>query len=121
MNTDFMTFAVADAKTSAPEGAKTEQPSGLGALPMFLIAFGMIFLLMFLSQKKQQKQRKAMMDSIKVGDTVISAGGIFGKVAAIKDQSYVLEIANNVRIEISKAGVSSKVQQEEQAATEESK
>ena len=48
---------------------------------------------------------KKFRDSIKTGDKVITAGGIYGKVKDVKDTTILLEIADNVRITIDKNSV----------------
>ena len=52
-----------------------------------------------------QKEIKKFRDSIKTGDKVITAGGIYGKVKDVKDTTILLEIADNVRITIDKNSV----------------
>ena len=84
-----------------------------GMLPM-IVVFAVIIYLMYRSQKKEQKRRAEMIDSIKAGDQVLLAGGIFGEVVSVKDDQFVVKIADNVRINVVKTAVSTVVGKEEQ-------
>ena len=67
---------------------------------VFIGAF--IYFLMIRPQQKQQKKRQTMLNSIRVRDKVITAGGILGKVVKVKDETVVVQIADKVEIEILK-------------------
>ena len=54
---------------------------------------------------KKQKEIKKFREGLGVGDRVITAGGIYGKIRGVKENSFVLEIADNVRITIDKGSV----------------
>ncbi len=59
----------------------------------------MIFF-MFRSQKKQAQKRKDMINAIKSGDSVVTSGGIKGTIEKVKNDSFILKIADNVQVEI---------------------
>ena len=59
-------------------------------------------------------RRAEMIDSIKAGDQVLLAGGIFGEVVSVKDDQFVVKIADNVRINVVKTAVSTVVGKDEQ-------
>ena len=96
---NFITTAVAETPNAA---------QGLGGftsfVPMILI-FVVMFYFMFRSQKKQAKKRQQMIDCIVKGADVIIAGGIHGTVITVKDKTFIVEIADKVNVEITKAGV----------------
>jgi len=48
---------------------------------------------------------KKMLDGLKVGDKVVTSGGIFGSIAKIKEDAISLQIAPNVRVDISRAAI----------------
>ncbi|WP_206812597.1 preprotein translocase subunit YajC [Paradesulfitobacterium ferrireducens] len=73
----------------------------------FAVFFGIVYFLMIRPQQKQQKQRQALLSSLKVKDKVITVGGIHGKIMKVKDKSVILQIADKVEIEIAKAGIAS--------------
>jgi len=59
-------------------------------LPMVLV-FGLMYVMLILPQKKREKKTKEMLDSLQVGYTVTSIGGIFGKIVNIKDDEITIE------------------------------
>ena len=65
------------------------------------------YFLLYRPQKKQQKQRNTMMDNLKVGDKVVTIGGIKGEVSTILTDSVELKIDKNARITIIKSAISS--------------
>lgn len=98
--------------TSAAPAAQPQPQGGLsgfmGMLPMILIIAAM-FYLMWRGQAKERKKREAMLTSIKSGDKVITIGGIHGTVAEVKNDGFVIKIADNVKIEVTKNAVGSVV------------
>ncbi len=97
---------------------QAQQPAGGGIfqmlLPMILI-FGIFYFLVILPQKKQQKKHNLMIDSLKKGDQVVTTGGIFGRIAEVKESVFRLEIAPKVVITVRKGVVSGKVADEEES------
>lgn len=87
--------------------APTEGAIGGGyANIIFIVAMVAIFyFFMIRPQTKRQKEIKQFRESLKVGDGVITAGGIYGKIKEMKDDSFVISIADGVNIRISKESV----------------
>jgi preprotein translocase subunit YajC len=74
-----------------------------------LIAIVVIFyLLVILPQQKRTKEHKRMIESLKVGDEVLTTGGIFGVITGIADQLFTIEIAKDVKIKITKSAIATK-------------
>ena len=73
-------------------------------IPLILVFLIMYFLIMRPQQKKM-KQHRAMIEALKKGDTVITQGGIIGKVVAVRDEEAEVEIAQGVRIRVVRATV----------------
>ena len=96
---NFLTTAVAET-SSATQGA-----GGLISFVPMILIFVVMFYFMFRSQKKQAKKRQQMIDCIVKGADVIIAGGIHGTVITVKDKTFIVEIADKVNVEITKAGV----------------
>ena len=80
-----------------------------GSPYQFYIMMGLIFVVFYFfmirPQMKRQKEIRKFREAIKEGDKVITSGGIMGKVKDIKDDYFILEIAENVRIKINKGFV----------------
>jgi len=75
-----------------------------GILMMVLI-FVVFYFFMIRPQSKRQKEIKKQREAMKTGDSVVTSGGIYGKVKDIKETTIVIEIADNVRIKVDKNSV----------------
>jgi len=83
----------------------------MGLLPI-IIMFVIIYLLLILPQQKQQKKHKEMLNTLQKGDKVVAAGGIHGTIVGVDEQRniVVLKIDENVKIEVQKSTVASKIE-----------
>ena len=76
-------------------------------LPM-LIVIVFFYLILYLPQKRQEKKDAEMRKSIDVGDEVTTIGGVVGRVASIKDDTFVLETTSDrVKIRFRRSAISS--------------
>ena len=73
-------------------------------LPFALILIIFYFLIL-LPMKRRQKKIQEFQDSLKVGDKVVTTGGIYGKITRVTDKTLQVEIADRVRIEVSRAAI----------------
>jgi len=72
----------------------------------FILIIGVIFyLLIFMPMRKRQKKVEAMIAVLKNGDRVITSSGIYGVVAGVKDKTFILKIADQVKIEVAKNAI----------------
>lgn len=97
------------------------QDAGGGALGALLLPVLMIVLMYFLlirPQQKQMKQQQAFRDSLKAGDRVITAGGVFGKVIELDQHKVVLEVAPKVKIRVMRTQVVQRQPDAAEATTE---
>lgn len=74
-------------------------------LIMMVAIFAIMYFFMIRPQNKKQKEIQNFRKNLQVGQDVISAGGIYGKVKAIEDNVVVLEIASGVKIRIDKNSI----------------
>jgi len=88
----------------APAPAAGGASSYSGILMMVLI-FVVFYFFMIRPQQKRQKEIKKQREAMKAGDSVVTSGGIYGKVKDIKDTTVTIEIAENVRIKVDKNSV----------------
>ena len=83
-------------------------PGGSQTLAQFL-PFALIliifYFLILLPMKRRQKKIQEFQDSLKVGDKVVTTGGIYGKVTRVTDKTLQVEIADRVRIEVARAAI----------------
>ncbi len=71
----------------------------------FALILGIFYFVMVLPMRKRQQKVTAFLAALKVGDRVITTGGIYGSITRLSDQSVQLQVANNVRIEVSRAAI----------------
>jgi len=88
--------------------------TGGGASSWFSFAligsmFIIFYFLLIRPQQKKEKQRQAMINSLKVGDKVLTASGIYGVVTAIKDDIITVKVSSNTNIEFSKSAMQAKI------------
>jgi len=69
--------------------------------------FAIFYFLLIRPQQKKAKEHKSLLDALKKGDNVITAGGVHGKVTAVEDAVATLEIAPGVNIKITKSYIAS--------------
>lgn len=73
---------------------------------VFFAVIILIFWLFFIRpQSKRQKKLQQERDALAVGDAVITAGGVHGEIRKVNEQTFEVEIARDVRIEIAKSSV----------------
>ena len=87
-----------------------------------LITFGLIgvifYFLLIRPQRKQQKELKERQDSLKPGDKVVSAGGIYGVITKVEQDAVRMEIAPSVTIKIAKTSIVTSVAKDGSADTD---
>lgn len=72
--------------------AGPEQGGGWGILGMYALLFVGMYFLLFAPQRKRQKELEKLQSDLAVGDKVLAAGGIYGRVVSIKDDRITLEL-----------------------------
>ena len=70
--------------------------------------FALLWFLMIRPQQQRQKKHQEMVRNLAVNDHIVTAGGIYGTIVKVKEDSFILKIADNVRIEVLKHAVSQK-------------
>ena len=76
----------------------------MGLLPIVLM-FVLLYFMMIRPQMKRQKEQKLMVEALKVGDEVVSAGGILGRITKVGDAYITVEIADNTQIVVQRGAV----------------
>src|SRR5271169_3508419 len=87
------------------------------AFPPFMIIVWLLFIggfyfLFIAPQKKKQKEHEKMLTSLQTGDEVVTTGGIYGTITNVKDDRFVVRVADNTKIEIGKSFVQSVVRKQ---------
>ncbi|MEJ2699625.1 MAG: preprotein translocase subunit YajC [Desulfuromonadales bacterium] len=78
---------------------------GYEGIIMLVIMFAIFYFLLIRPQQKRAKQHKALVEALKIGDQVVTAGGIHGKVAALQESVITLEIATGVKIKVNRSSI----------------
>ena len=101
--------AAAAGETAAVAGEATATGflGSIGGFLPIIIIFAVMYFLLILPQKKQEKKQRAMIDALCPGDEVITIGGIFGNVVSVKDDAVVIETsADKTKIKVAKSSIS---------------
>ncbi|MGI6280051.1 MAG: preprotein translocase subunit YajC [Acutalibacteraceae bacterium] len=79
--------------TLQAEAAATQGPAGsaLFFIVYLVVIFGAMYFLLFRPQRKKQKEEKKMRESLRIGDEIITIGGIYGRVVSLKEDTIVIE------------------------------
>jgi preprotein translocase subunit YajC len=86
-------------------GATAEGGSPLLQIVPFVLILGIFYFIILLPSKRKQQKVQEFLDNLKVNDKVITTSGIFGQVTRLGEQSVQLQIADKVRIEVSRAAI----------------
>jgi preprotein translocase subunit YajC len=100
-----------------PQAGGQVAPSGIHAFlnsgaPMFIILIGIFYFMLIRPQQKKAKEHRALLDALKKGDTVVTAGGVYGKVGNLDENIVTLEIATGVNIKIKKGHIAEVVKKD---------
>lgn len=84
-----------------PQGA----PSAWVQLMPFVLVLGIFYFVILLPMKRKQQKVQAFLSALKVGDRIVTSGGIYGTITKVAEQSVQVQVANNVRLEIARNAV----------------
>ena len=107
-----MTIALGFLFFLQPEGQPQPQPgagSFITSLLPFVLIFGIFYLLVIRPQQKKQRQlqreREELLNALKPGDKVVTSGGIYGTIVAVRDSTVTLRIADKVSVEVLRSSI----------------
>ena len=98
-----LAFAMAPPSDGADSGGGL-----LALLPPMIMMFMIFYFVLIRPQKKKQDEARKMIDELKEGDTVVTLSGIHGTVKKLKEDTVMLQIADNVRIKINRSSIGTK-------------
>lgn len=84
------------------EGEPSAALAAWGPIVVMLLIF---YFMLYRPQKRAAKQREEMLNSLKVGNDVITIGGLYGKISALDETTVRLEIADNVVIKVARGSI----------------
>ena len=80
-------------------------PSAWVQLMPFVLVVGIFYFVILLPMKQRQKKVQTFLAALKVGDRVVSSGGLYGIITRLSDQSVQVQVADKVRVEMSRSAV----------------
>ena len=102
----YLFTAVAEAMGLPGGGSGGSGAGGYAGMIPLVLMFVIFYFLLIRPQQKKAKQHRELLTNLKRGDSVITSGGIYGRIAEINDNIIVLEVADKVRIKVARAFVS---------------
>jgi preprotein translocase subunit YajC len=100
---NMVLFTIAMAPPAGADGAPQQSPIFMFGWIAIMIA--VFYFLMIRPQQKRAKERQKLLDAVKSGDRVVFSGGILGVVTNVKDKTLMIKVADNVKLEVSRAAV----------------
>jgi preprotein translocase subunit YajC len=82
-----------------------QQVSPLIQLIPFALVLAIFYFVILLPMKKRQKKVQEFLSALKVGDKVVTSGGIFGSITKVGEDAIQLQVAPNVRLDVSRAAI----------------
>ncbi len=99
-----MGIDLAYAMGTQPGGGGGQASSLMTFLPIILI-FVVFYFLLIRPQQKQKKEHQSLLANLKVGDNVLTSGGIYGRITGIKDDRVTVEISDKVRVKVNRGHI----------------
>jgi len=89
--------------------AQADQPGGNPGTFMLvmILMFAAMWFLLIAPQRKKQKELQKMITELQSGDEVLTAGGIYGVITNVKDDRFVVKVADGTKVEINKSFIQS--------------
>lgn len=100
---------------AAPAGQPPEPNLFVSMMPLIFI-FVIFYFLLIRPQQKKAKEHAKLIEAVKTGDQVVTNAGIHGTVANVKEKTFVIKIADNVKVEFDRAAVASVVKSADAAS-----
>ena len=87
--------------------AQSAPPAGGGMFQILFLVFmfAAMYFLMIAPQRKKQKEHEKMLKALVAGDEIVTAGGIYGTITSVKEDRFIVRIADSAKIEIGKGFV----------------
>lgn len=102
----------------APPGTEQDPKAQMiQMISMFAIMGVMFYFLLIRPQSKAKKEAENLLKNLKTGDKVLLSSGIFGIIANVKEKSFIVKIAENVKIEVLKSAVTTVVKSDDSPAS----
>ena len=94
-----------------PADGEEAAPFGWEMIVFVVLIFGVFYFLMIRPQRKRQKEHQQLLEELQRGDRVVTAGGIYGVVESISEDSVVLKVESGTTIRVARNSVTLKQEQ----------
>ena len=71
----------------------------------FVLVLAIFYFIILLPMKRRQKKVQEFLSALKVGDRIITSGGLYGSITKLTDESVQLQVAQNVRLEVARNAI----------------
>ncbi len=106
----FLNYLVGEAYAMGPSPQGGAQQGGweqmLGSMAPLIIIFVIFYFLLIRPQKKKAQEYKKLLESLKVGDKIVTAGGVYGVIEKVGINTVIIKIAENTKVKLNKNSVS---------------
>lgn len=94
------------------QGGQAGQSSPVMMIGWLVIMVGLFYFMMIRPQQRKEKERRALLASVKSGDRVVFGGGLIGTVANIKDPVLVIKVGDNMKMDVLRSAVTRVIQKD---------
>ncbi len=102
-----MSFFMSDAVAAAVEGAQPAHADGSFSLIMIVAIFVLFYFMLIRPQNKRAKEHRALINEVKVGDEIVTLGGMLAKVLSVDENYLKVGLAEGVEIHLQRSAISS--------------
>jgi preprotein translocase subunit YajC len=95
--------------------AQTNPGGGLLSFLPLVVIMGIFYVLLIMPAQRRQKKTQAMLSALKMGDKIVTTGGLYGTIVGLEPEAVQLRIADQVKVKVARsaiAGVQAENQQE---------
>lgn len=103
---------------AGPGGSGAQGGNPLMSIAPMLLIFAIFYFMLIRPQQRKEKERRAMIDNIKSGEKIMFSGGIIGTVTNVKDNIFVVKIADNVKIEVARSAANRVIEKGEKVGSD---
>ncbi len=96
-----------------PGGAGAPGGGGASGIIMMVIIFAIFYFILIRPQQKKMKEHKRMVEELKKGDEIVTAGGIYGTVEGVTPETLTVKIAEGTKVKITRSSVAAVVTEKE--------
>lgn len=100
----LLILLVTQACTTSEDGG-----GGFGGFLPLIIIMALLWLVLLRPQQRRAKNRREMLSKLEVGDEVLMSSGVYGRIASFDEQTVLVDIADNVRIKVTRDSIAERI------------